>query len=255
MDSNVWSKQIVMGTSGDLVTDWNNASVSGDNLSLLATYNATTSKYSVANTLTTKGNMSFKYGKLEMRAKVPFGAGAFPSLWLSSKGALGGEENPLYNAEIDIFEVFASDGTADSVVANAHKHYTADTENDNAQYKWYTNSNLTLKVADPNAYHIFTFEWTPETMTAAIDGVVYMEIDLSQNFDYSAYVSEYGATDMSQFHQPMHIMINNHMFTPGNAQYIYKYTGTEAIVTPIEYDIDYIRLYQKSSYGSQLYVN
>lgn len=260
LDSNVWTQDARMGTGGDLSTNWNNADVANGNFTMLSTYNGT--KYEVPNTYTTLGNMSFRYGRLEVRAKLPFGAGAFPSFWLATKDALGGEVDPVYTAEIDMLEVFGQNGNTNSVVANAHKHYKKGTANGETvsvdmhiQYKNVVDNALSAIVSDTEAYHVYALEWTPERITASVDGTVYMEIDLSVNFDSNEYTSLYGKTDMSQFHAPMSIMINNHMFTPENSQSKYTYNGTDEIVTPMQYDIDYIRLYQNPLYESLLYTN
>ena len=258
LDSNVWTQDARMGTGGDLKTNWNNADVENGNFKMLSTYDGEI--YSVPNTYTTLNNMSFRYGKLEVRAKLPFGAGAFPSLWLATKDALGGDEKPIYTAEVDMFEVFGQNGSTDSVFANAHKHYKTATVDGvtsavdmHIQYKNKVSEPLSTVVSDTDAYHNFVFEWTPEYITVSVDGVAYLELDLTKNFDSIEYASQYGATDMSQFHKPMSIMINNHMFTPENSQEKYTYNGSEEIITPMEYDIDYIRLYQKSEYNSLIY--
>ncbi|MBQ7726028.1 MAG: family 16 glycosylhydrolase, partial [Clostridia bacterium] len=57
--------------------------------------------------LTTADTMVFKYGLLEMRAKVPFGRPAFPSFWLQSSAH--GAQTPLVMGEIDIFEHFGTE--------------------------------------------------------------------------------------------------------------------------------------------------
>ena len=70
--------------------------------------------------------MTFKYGYLEMRARVPVGRGVWPSLWMKSnvnpEGAeiaerLGCKPEADYFTEIDIFEVFGNN----SVSSQLHK--------------------------------------------------------------------------------------------------------------------------------------
>ena len=78
-------------------------------------------KYAVPYSVTTKRNMSFKYGKVEMRARVPYKRGAWPSLWMLSDGAIGADDISWYTTEIDIFEVF---GSHNALSANIHKWYS-----------------------------------------------------------------------------------------------------------------------------------
>ena len=65
--------------------------------------------------LVTRDRMAFRYGYLEMRAKVPYRRGAWPSFWLQSAPP------PLRKAdwmsEIDVLESFSSTNAA---VASGH---------------------------------------------------------------------------------------------------------------------------------------
>ena len=53
----------------------------------------------------THDTMGFKYGYLEMRGRVPFRHGAWPSFWMTATPAF---RKSKWMAEIDIFEVFSS---------------------------------------------------------------------------------------------------------------------------------------------------
>ena len=74
--------------------------------------------YKTSKSVTTGRSMTFKYGYLEMRARVPVGQGVWPSLWMksnvNSEGAeiaekLGCKPEADYFTEIDIFEVFGKE--------------------------------------------------------------------------------------------------------------------------------------------------
>ena len=92
-----------------------------------------------------------------------------------------------------------------------------------------------------NEYHTYGFEWTPEYMAMSVDGEVYCTYDINSNYD--------GFSDMSGFHDALYVLFNNHIFTsnsswaPGGAEV------DERTDFPINYWIDYIRLYQKDEYG------
>lgn len=200
-------------------------------------------KYAVNYSVTTMNTMSFVYGYLEMRGRVPFKHGAWPSLWMSSNGAIHGDDESDYSAEVDIFEVFSSTVEA---VPNIHKWYCkGDLKGEHHQFNgWCGGRSKSYIFKNNNAaidWHLYGFEWTPEFMRMSIDGNFYMQYDLSENFD--------GMSDMRCFHKPMYIIINNHLFT----EKLFWAPSRDSIVKPEDlpsvYEIDYIRLYQKPGQG------
>lgn len=198
--------------------------------------------------VTTMETMSYKYGYVEIRAKMPFVRGAWASFWTSSSGALGPERTADYSIEVDIFENFAS---LDTIAPNVHKWY-----GDGRHTQWgderekYTFDSLNIN----DEYHIYGFEWTPEKMTMYVDDKPYFTYDLSINFDedYAAN-KDNGASDMSGFDTQLYLIFNNHLFT-SSSSYL-PYDGCEIYPTdlPTEYVIDYVRLYQKNDGISKLY--
>ena len=74
--------------------------------------------YIVPNTVSTQDRMSYQYGYLEVRAKVPFKEGCWPSFWLKSHNATNKLENANFDIEVDIFEVF---GSRDTFSSNLHQ--------------------------------------------------------------------------------------------------------------------------------------
>ena len=214
--------------------------------------------YSITNGLSTKDTMSFKYGRLEMRAKVPFGAGAFPSLWLTSRNALGNGISPYgYDNEVDIFEVFGSKTGVDTMVTCIHKWYTDEngvrTGDEcscgsgilagNGYKVEQADRDYQITGAAQDEFHTIVFEWTEDTMTFAVDGNLYYTAKRSDmdNFDISGYDTNSDAI----FNQFMYLRLNNHMYTVGDgAAYSYQGNASEIDPAKLTYEIDYIRLYQ-----------
>lgn len=216
-------------------------SVSNGVLNLTATRTEGAAKpYTVAPWIDSNAGMNFKYGYLEMRAKVPFERGAFPSFWLNSISGNGTNKyehlldgNCLtYCGETDIFEYFG-DGT-NIIQTDMHKWYNNGGHSSNS----YRGSYL-MPSNELNDYHIFGFEWTESYMKMYCDGNLYATYDLKSNFDAAG-----KSTDMSAFNDPMYVRLGNlfRSLTDNN---------TTDITTT--YSIDYIRLYQKS--GSELSFN
>lgn len=197
-------------------------------------------QYATTYSVRTKHAMSFQYGYLEMRARVPYKRGAWPSFWMVSNGAIGQRPDAKCFAEVDILEVYASTNEA---VPNIHKWFY---NGPHTAYQTDTDLNKSYKFTNTDAlsdeFHIYGFEWTDKEMSMYIDGEKYMTYDLTYDYD--------GNGDMEAFHDPMYIIINNHLFSPDT--YWHPYEGSEVLPTdlPMQYDVDWIRLYQQPGVGA-----
>lgn len=154
--------------------DAQNVKVCNGNLVLKA--NRTENGYTTAEGLSTKKTMAFKYGYLEMRARVPYSHGAWPSLWAKSSPTHH-EENVGWGAEVDIFEVFSS---TNKLYPNLHKYgHDQGPHYDIQSTALKSNGYTFADGADLNDYHIYGFEWTKDYMKFYVDGVCYQTYDLN----------------------------------------------------------------------------
>ncbi len=196
--------------------------------------------YSIPQGLTTYGKMVFRRGYLEMRAKVPYRHGAWPSFWMLTYLPL--KESRL-RSEIDIFEIFSSPDTA---VCNLHK-YLLD-ENGKSLAHCQLDGEMVSKkrytFPNPenlnNEYHIYGMEWTDKDISFLIDGVPYTTISLTENFSNTE-----GLEDMDCYQDYHYVILNNFVFTPGHHWHPDDYLITPEDPCPVDYYIDWIRLYQK----------
>lgn len=264
MDYSVWSKNTTM-SKGTTLNYADNYAFDGNSLKMYNTYTGDTDAngnkiYNVAYGISTRDTMSFKYGRLEMRAKIPFGAGAFPSLWLTSRNAIGNGTVNEFDTEIDIFEVFGKTASVDKLVTCIHKWYN-DEEGARTGDECSCGSGILagngykvdeadrdyqISGAAQDEFHTIVFDWTEDTMTFSVDGNVYYTAKRSEmnNFDISGYDTNSDAI----FNQYMYLRLNNHMYTAGDGA-AYKYDGNadEIDASALDYEIDYIRLYQKAN--------
>lgn len=195
--------------------------------------------------VTTLDTMSYKYGYVEIRAKLPFIRGVWPSFWTSSSGALGPKREYNYSIEVDIFEVFSS---KDKLSPNIHKWYddgrhtmwAVDEGNSNEWYQFKSDNLI-------NEYHTYGFEWTSTKMTMYIDDEPYYTYDLTKNFDE-------GETGMGGFDTQIYLIFNNHLFTESSTYKPYQGCEIKSTELPAEYAIDWVRLYQKNDGKSKLYL-
>jgi len=208
-------------------------------------------KYMTTGSVSTEGKMSYQYGYLEIRAKVPYKEGCWPSFWLRSHNSLGKQENPDFEVEVDVFEVF---GNTTSMASNLHQQGY-----DGSSYKTSTSAinNSEIHTFDDstnlsNEYHLYAFEWEPDRMAIYVDGNLQCEWSINRWSLFS-----YGLKpNTSGFDTTMNILFNNHLFTSSSS-----YLTSESNIIenyednlPAEFDIDYVRLYQKNDGLSKLII-
>lgn len=197
--------------------------------------------YSTNTSVTTDGTMSFRYGYLEIYANVPFMRGAWPSFWTQSKDI---HRTVSYMTEIDIFEIFASRNT---VTSQLHKWDFSTGEHCQLGVggrDYFFRDNLeTLN----DEYHRYGFGWTPTEMYFTVDGERYFSYDITEAGNFG------GFGTMQGFQDPLFVIFNNFLFTAGSS---WLPDGTDVLDStefPIEYSIEWIRLYQKPGEGDIFY--
>ena len=98
-----------------------------------------------------------------------------------------------------------------------------------------------------NEYHTYGCEWTPNEISMYVDGKKFFTFDITKDFDNEG-------AGMEGFREnQLFLIFNNHIFTE-NA--VMNEDGSKTVdlnTLPIEYDIDWIRLYQKNDGLSNRY--
>lgn len=124
-----------------------------------------------SSSINTKGKFEFKYGVLEVKAKIPTSDGSWPAIWL-----LGSEEKYPFCDEVDVMEYYMC-GDSPSILANFMW-------SNNGEYNWSTKQ-LSLdyfKNKDnnwENKFHIWKLDWTKEYMRIYIDDELVNEININ----------------------------------------------------------------------------
>lgn len=122
----------------------------------------------------TKGKFSFKYGRVEARAKLPTGVGTWPAIWMlgSNIDSVGWPAC----GEIDIMEHLGRD--LNKIYGTLHypEHYGSHA------------NGKTIKISNAHDFHIYGLEWSPKEIKISVDGKVFQtvenspEIPFNQNF-------------------------------------------------------------------------
>ncbi|WP_195958072.1 family 16 glycosylhydrolase [Enterococcus gallinarum] len=207
LDKDTWS--YMPGTVGrseqqNYTTSKSNVNVENGNLVLSVTKrekeesnprkpNGRTIKYD-SGFINTSGKKDFLYGRIEMKAKLPKGKGAFPAFWLmgTSYGWPGG-------GEIDIMELIgaptterAENGETDPtdnarqsnqiIYGTPHFYYiNGDVDKDGSYDPYELGGNAKIEDDFWNEYHIFGIDWSPERIDWYLDGVIYNSMNLVGN--------------------------------------------------------------------------
>lgn len=184
--------------------------------------------------MTTRYSMNYRYGYVEMRAKLPFAHAAWPSFWMKTDTPFAKAD---YMSEFDIIEVFSS---ADTVSANLHKWGYADRSGHESmsQGKLHKISSDGDNLRDE--YHVYGFLWNEERVAWYVDGVEYYSRSIKDEDDFDGTVLQ----GMDGFHDPAYLIMNNEIFSPAQYWCPGEYMLNDSDPLPQEYYVDWIRLYQ-----------
>ncbi len=175
--------------------------------------------------LTTRGKISFVYGRIAFRARVPKEKGNWAAGWTLGDNYIDEFSWP-YCGEIDILESVGyemDDATGDGI-AHASAHCGA------YYFKLGNQPTGTIPVKNMNEeFHIYAIDWSPEGMTASVDGVEYFTYDDT-------------SSDLSwPFDKPQNIILNLAMGGGWGGL-----MGMDESVTSQRFIVDYVRVYEKS---------
>ncbi|MGB0432619.1 MAG: glycoside hydrolase family 16 protein, partial [Bacteroidia bacterium] len=167
--------------------------------------------------LTTENKFNFRFGRVDVMAKMPKGEGLWPAIW-----TLGANRNEIGwpgCGEIDITETLGNEPN--------HAFSTVHFTNGKNKHE-FINGDYTLAEGNfYDDYHKFSVEWTPESMTFYIDENAVTSIEIRE--------------DMKEFLRPHYLILN--VAIGGNL-------GGE--IDPDfrsgEMKVDYVRIYSKDDF-------
>ncbi|MEX0331707.1 MAG: family 16 glycosylhydrolase [Puniceicoccaceae bacterium] len=134
--------------------------------------------------LTTKEKAQWKYGRIEVRAKLPSETGTWPAIWLLAADTLHSEIFWPNNGEIDIMEAvgYEEDPLYRELVGNQELpniHGTLHTAD------YFAGSSLGGKtfISDSSTeYHVYAVNWTADMIEFQVDDVTYFSVSVDQLF-------------------------------------------------------------------------
>lgn len=180
-----------------------------------------TSKYT-SGSVNTKGKKNFKYGAIEMRAKLPsnYNPSSWPAFWMMGENGEWPE-----SSETDIMESYGTDMTE----YESNIHWSDETKEDK-----YNNSAKVLgdiikyyngSEALGLDWHTYGIDWDEKQMRFYFDDKTVGSFDITDEV-------------MSEIHQNNYILLDLAL-TPSSIDRV------DDSMFPLTYQIDYVRVYQK----------
>jgi exo-beta-1,3-glucanase (GH17 family)/beta-glucanase (GH16 family) len=175
------------------------------------------------------------YGRVDFRARLPAGRGAWPALWMMPSDPYryatacgedeewhGGEACDAWpnSGEIDIMEHVGYDNRRIHGTVHNRAFYHG-----NGQQR---KGSIEVRNVD-NAFHLYSLEWTPERIDIYMDGTPYF-----------SYINEHTGWEAWPFDHPFHLIMNLAVGgTWGRAG-----GPVDDSIFPIRLEVDYVRVFK-----------
>ncbi len=219
-----WNYDVGYGTWGNVEQEnyqIPNVSVADGNLQITAKKEkiGTTPSNYTSGRINTLNKREYTYGKIEAKMKLPKSQGLWSAFWLlgvnmRARGTTPGVSWPACG-EIDIMETINTE-----LWTSAAAHWA--TPNGS-----HTSSGNKLNIAQ-NEWHVYSIEWSKETIKWYVDGRFYNGIWIKD-----------GAGSTSEFHLPFNIILNLAVGGEWPGQVI------DETKLPSTMLVDYVRVYQE----------
>ena len=173
--------------------------------------------------LVSKGKGDWTYGRFEAKAKLPFGAGTWPAIWMMPSLNSYGRSWPT-NGEIDLMEHVGFD----SNVVHATVH--------TGMYNHSIGTQKTEKISVPtatSAYNVYAIEWTPEEIRWYVNDNLYFTFKNERLSNANADFRQW------PFDKPFYLILNIAVGGNWGGQ-----RGIDKSIWPQRLEVDYVRVYQ-----------
>lgn len=181
----------------------------------------------------TQKKVDVKYGKIEVRAKLPKGQGIWPAIWMMPT------DDSLYGGwpkcgEIDIMELL---GHNPSKVYQTLHYGKSSTDIQTQGSKTLTSGDFST------AYHVFSVEWEPSSISFYVDGELTKTVNRWYTGTDGLGIITYPAPFDQEFYVILNVAIGGNW--PGNPDSTTDFVKAKMLV-------DYVKVYQKASYDENV---
>lgn len=224
VDSTKWEYEVNGDGGGNnelqYYTDrYQNSFVDSGSLVIVARKEAYLNRQYTSARMRTKYKGDWTYGHFEVRAKLPFGRGTWPAIWmLPTDWEYGGWPA---SGEIDIMEHVGYDQNVIHGTTHCQKYY----------FKINTQISGTIKIANASTeFHTYAINWYPDSIEFFVDKTKYLT-------SYNDGSGWQGWPFNRRFHMILNIAVGGDW---GGAK------GIDDSIFPQKMFIDYVRVYKKS---------
>lgn len=185
-----------------------------------------------SSSLTTRKSHVFRYGRFEVRAKIPTASGSWPAIWL-----LGNQWSWPENGEIDMMEYYIKDGKP-SILANtcwgSDRAFTPVWNSVVTPFEHFTHRDAQWA----EKFHVWRMDWDEKFIRLYLDDELLNVTDLSKTRNggvggnhenpFSNNIEAFGDYIL------LNLAIGENGGVPDDSQF------------PLRYYVDYVRVYQKT---------
>ena len=184
----------------------------------------------------TAGKGDLLYGKIDIRAKLPAGQGTWPAIWMLPsdpfKYATMCKTGDVWQGNDDECDAWPNSGEIDIM-----EHVGYDLNNvhgtvHNKAYYWKNGEQRKGAVNTQNAesaFHVYSVEWTPETITILFDDIPYF-----------FYVNEHTGWEAWPYDHPYNLILNLAV----GGWWGRAGGPIDESIFPVRLEVDYVRVYQ-----------
>lgn len=167
--------------------------------------------------LVSKNKGNWKYGRLEIRAKIPEGKGMWPAIWMLPTNWEYGKWP--HSGEIDIMENVGY--WPDSILGSIHT----------GAYNGMMGTQKTKGIHSRDcsgSFHVYAVEWTQESISFSVDNLIYHVIK-----------NEHTGSETWPFDKTFHLLLNIAVGGDWGGKF-----GVDDSKFPQRMEVDYVRVYQ-----------
>ena len=167
--------------------------------------------------ITTEGKGDWQYGRVEVRAKLPFGTGTWPAIWMLP--TLDRDRVWPDDGEIDIMEhVGYNQGMIYGTIHTKKFNHLLGTEK---------NDSILVQDAHEN-FHVYALEWNEKSLSWFVDDALYLHMEKGVENE-----------DGWPFDKKYHLILNLAVGGSWGGR-----NGVDEDIWPQTMEIDYVRVYQ-----------
>lgn len=179
-----------------------------------------------SSSINTSGRQSWQYGRFEMRARIDTSMGMWPAWW-----TLGVQRRWPSNGEIDIMEYYRKDLLANIAIGTAAAF----------KAKWYSAKKPISSFPDHESwtrkFHVWRMDWDENNISLYVDDSLLNSQPMNELYNRDS-------TNFHPFRQPHYMLINLAIGGDNGGD-----PAASPSTFPKKYEIDYVRVYQKTAAG------